>query len=65
MGADLIKKQPAWPPISDEHSYEKMKEKILDEAARVPPRISQPTGRHHCFPLSPTKPDLLEILDLR
>ena len=66
VGADLIKKQSSlgFSPISDEHSYEKMKEKILDEAKRVfRPEFLNRLDDIIVF-RSLTKPDLLEILDL-
>jgi ATP-dependent Clp protease ATP-binding subunit ClpC len=66
VGADLIKRQSTlgFSPISDEHSYEKMKEKILDEAKRVfRPEFLNRLDDVIVF-RSLTKPDLLEILDL-
>jgi ATP-dependent Clp protease ATP-binding subunit ClpC len=66
VGADLIKRQSTlgFSPISDEHSYEKMKEKILDEAKRVfKPEFLNRLDDVIVF-RSLTKPDLLEILDL-
>ena len=51
-------------PISDEHSYDKMKEKILDEAKRIfKPEFLNRLDDVIVF-RSLTKPDLLEILDL-
>jgi len=66
VGADLIKRQSTlgFSPISDEHSYDKMKEKILDEAKRVfRPEFLNRLDDVIVF-RSLTKPDLLEILDL-
>ena len=66
VGADLIKKQSTlgFSPISDEHSYDKMKEKILDEAKRVfRPEFLNRLDDVIVF-RSLTKTDLLEILDL-
>jgi len=66
VGADLIKRQSSlgFSPISDEHSYEKMKEKILDEAKRVfRPEFLNRLDDVIVF-RSLTKTDLLEILDL-
>jgi ATP-dependent Clp protease ATP-binding subunit ClpC len=66
VGADLIKKSSTlgFSPISDEHSYEKMKEKILDEAKRVfKPEFLNRLDDIIVF-RSLTKSDLLEILDL-
>ena len=51
-------------PISDEHSYEKMKEKIMDEAKTAfRPEFLNRLDDVIVF-RSLTKPDLLEILDL-
>ena len=47
VGAETIRKQTTmgFSPISDEASYEKMREKILDEAKkRFPSRIPEPSG---------------------
>ena len=66
VGADIIRKQSTlgFSPISDEHSYEKMKEKILDEAKKVfRPEFLNRLDDAIVF-RSLTKPDLLEILDL-
>jgi ATP-dependent Clp protease ATP-binding subunit ClpC len=66
VGADLIKRQSTlgFSPISDEHSYDKMKEKIMDEAKRVfRPEFLNRLDDVIVF-RSLTKPDLLEILDL-
>src|SRR5208282_2233858 len=66
VGAELIRRNSTlgFSPISDEHSYEKMKEKILDEAKRVfKPEFLNRLDDVIVF-RSLTKPDLLEILDL-
>jgi len=66
VGADLIRRQTTmgFSPISDEHSYEKMKEKIMDEAKRVfRPEFLNRLDDAIVF-RSLTKPDLVEILDL-
>jgi ATP-dependent Clp protease ATP-binding subunit ClpC len=66
VGADLIKRQSTlgFSPISDEHSYDKMKEKILDEAKRVfRPEFLNRLDDVIVF-RSLTKADLLEILDM-
>jgi ATP-dependent Clp protease ATP-binding subunit ClpC len=66
VGADLIKRNSTlgFSPISDENSYEKMKEKIMDEAKRVfKPEFLNRLDDVIVF-RSLTKPDLLEILDL-
>jgi ATP-dependent Clp protease ATP-binding subunit ClpA len=66
VGAELIKRQTTmgFSPISDEHSYEKMKEKIMDEAKKVfRPEFMNRLDDIIVF-RSLTKPDLLEILDL-
>jgi ATP-dependent Clp protease ATP-binding subunit ClpC len=66
VGADLIKRQTTmgFSPISDEHSYEKMKEKIMDEAKKVfRPEFLNRLDDIIVF-RSLTKPDLVEILDL-
>src|SRR5271170_3937768 len=66
VGADLIRRNSTlgFSAISDEHSYEKMKEKILDEARRVfKPEFLNRLDDVIVF-RSLTKPDLLEILDL-
>jgi ATP-dependent Clp protease ATP-binding subunit ClpC len=66
VGAELIRKNSTlgFSPISDESSYEKMKEKILDEAKRIfKPEFLNRLDDVIVF-RSLTKPDLLEILDL-
>src|SRR5271157_1061284 len=66
VGAELIRRNSTlgFSPISDEHSYEKMKEKIMDEAKRVfRPEFLNRLDDIIVF-RSLTKPDLLEILDL-
>jgi ATP-dependent Clp protease ATP-binding subunit ClpC len=66
VGADLIKRNSTlgFSPISDEHSYEKMKEKILDEAKRVfKPEFLNRLDDVIVF-RSLTRQDLLEILDM-
>jgi ATP-dependent Clp protease ATP-binding subunit ClpC len=66
VGADLIKRNSTlgFSPISDENSYEKMKEKIMDEAKRVfKPEFLNRLDDVIVF-RSLTKTDLLEILDM-
>ena len=66
VGAETIKKQSTmgFSPISDENSYEKMREKILDEAKRqFRPEFLNRLDDIIVF-RSLTKPDLIEILDL-
>jgi ATP-dependent Clp protease ATP-binding subunit ClpC len=66
VGAETIKKQSSmgFSPISDESSYEKMREKILDEAKRqFRPEFLNRLDDIIVF-RSLTKPDLIEILDL-
>ncbi len=66
VGADTIKKQSSmgFSPISDEGSYEKMREKIMDEAKRqFRPEFLNRLDDIIVF-RSLTKPDLIEILDL-
>src|SRR4051794_23181058 len=66
VGSDTIKKQTTmgFSPISDEASYEKMREKILDEAKRTfKPEFLNRLDDVIVF-RSLTKPDLVEILDL-
>jgi ATP-dependent Clp protease ATP-binding subunit ClpC len=66
VGAELIRRNSTmgFSPISDEHSYEKMKEKIMDEAKRIfKPEFLNRLDDVIVF-RSLTKPDLLEILDL-
>src|SRR5881296_442029 len=66
VGSDTIKKQSTlgFSPISDENSYEKMREKIMDEAKKT----FRPEFLNRLDDLivfrSLTKPDLIEILDL-
>jgi ATP-dependent Clp protease ATP-binding subunit ClpC len=66
VGSDLIKKQSSlgFSPISDESSYEKMREKILDESKRVfRPEFLNRLDDVIVF-RSFTKPDLITILTL-
>jgi ATP-dependent Clp protease ATP-binding subunit ClpC len=66
VGAEIIRKGSTlgFTPIKDETSYEKMKEKILDEAKRVfRPEFLNRLDDIIVF-RSLTKPDLIEILDL-
>src|SRR5215203_176893 len=66
VGAETIKKQSTmgFSPISDESSYEKMREKIMDEAKRqFRPEFLNRLDDIIVF-RSLTKPDLIEILDL-
>jgi ATP-dependent Clp protease ATP-binding subunit ClpC len=66
VGAELIKKGSSlgFSPIKDEGSYEKMREKILDEAKRLfRPEFLNRLDDIIVF-RSLTKPDLVEILDL-
>ncbi|MEO6035332.1 MAG: ATP-dependent Clp protease ATP-binding subunit [Verrucomicrobiota bacterium] len=66
VGAETIKKQSSmgFSPISDENSYEKMREKIMDEAKRVfRPEFLNRLDDIIVF-RSLTKLDLVEILDL-
>ena len=66
VGAETIKKQSSmgFSPISDESSYEKMREKIMDEAKRqFRPEFLNRLDDMIVF-RSLTKPDLIEILDL-
>jgi ATP-dependent Clp protease ATP-binding subunit ClpC len=66
VGAETIKKQTAigFTTSSDEASYEKMREKILDEAKRVfRPEFLNRLDDVIVF-RSLTKPDLIQILDL-
>src|SRR5881392_527992 len=66
VGSDTIKKQSTlgFSPITDEGSYEKMREKIMDEAKKT----FRPEFLNRLDDLivfrSLTKPDLVEILDL-
>jgi ATP-dependent Clp protease ATP-binding subunit ClpC len=66
VGAETIKKQSTmgFSPISDESSYEKMREKIMDEAKRqFRPEFLNRLDDIIVF-RSLTKPDLIQILDL-
>jgi ATP-dependent Clp protease ATP-binding subunit ClpC len=66
VGAETIKKQSTigFTPLSDEHSYDKMREKILEEAKRAfRPEFLNRLDDVIVF-RSLTKPDLIEILDL-
>src|SRR5215831_15992922 len=66
VGSDTIKKQSTmgFSPISDENSYEKMREKIMDEAKKTfRPEFLNRLDDIIVF-RSLTKPDLIEILDL-
>ena len=66
VGAETIKKSSTlgFSPITDENSYEKMREKILDEAKRTfRPEFLNRLDDIIVF-RSLTKPDLIEILDL-
>ena len=66
VGADLIRRSSTmgFSPISDEHSYEKMKERIMDDAKRVfRPEFLNRLDDTIVF-RSLTKPDLIEILDI-
>src|SRR5262249_17646797 len=66
VGSDTIKKQSSlgFSPITDESSYEKMREKILDEAKKTfRPEFLNRLDDIIVF-RSLTKPDLIEILDL-
>src|SRR5258708_26608182 len=66
VGSDTIKKQSTlgFSPITDENSYEKMREKILDEARKTfRPEFLNRLDDIIVF-RSLTKPDLIEILDL-
>ncbi len=66
VGSETIKKQTTmgFSPISDESSYERMREKILDEAKRTfKPEYLNRIDDVIVF-RSLTKPDLIEILDL-
>jgi ATP-dependent Clp protease ATP-binding subunit ClpC len=66
VGAETIKKQSSmgFSPISDENSYEKMREKIMDEAKRqFRPEFLNRLDDIIVF-RSLTKPDLIEILNL-
>jgi ATP-dependent Clp protease ATP-binding subunit ClpC len=66
VGAETIKKQSSigFTPITDEHSYDKMREKIMDEAKRAfRPEFLNRLDDIIVF-RSLTKPDLIQILDL-
>jgi len=66
VGSETIKKQTTmgFSPISDENSYERMREKIMDEAKRTfKPEFLNRLDDVIVF-RSLTKPDLIEILDL-
>ena len=66
VGSDTIKKQSTlgFSPISDEATYEKMREKILDESKRVfRPEFLNRLDDAIVF-RSFTKPDLIQILNL-
>ena len=66
VGADTIKKQSSmgFSPITDESSYEKMREKIMEEAKRqFRPEFLNRLDDIIVF-RSLTKPDLIQILDL-
>jgi ATP-dependent Clp protease ATP-binding subunit ClpC len=66
VGADLIRRQTTmgFSPVSDEHSYDKMKEKIMDEAKRIfRPEFLNRLDDAIVF-RSLTRPELVEILEL-
>src|SRR5580704_7586802 len=66
VGSETIKKQTSmgFSPITDENSYEKMREKIMDEAKRTfRPEFLNRIDDVIVF-RALTKPDLIEILDL-
>jgi ATP-dependent Clp protease ATP-binding subunit ClpC len=66
VGSETIKKQSSmgFSPISDETTYERMREKILDEAKRTfKPEFLNRLDDVIVF-RSLTKPDLIQILDL-
>ena len=66
VGAETIRRQTTmgFSPISDQHSYEKMREKIMDEAKRqFRPEFLNRLDDIIVF-RSLTKPDLIQILDL-
>jgi ATP-dependent Clp protease ATP-binding subunit ClpC len=66
IGSDTIRKQSTlgFSPISDENSYEKMRDKIMDEAKKTfRPEFLNRLDDIIVF-RSLTKPDLIEILDL-
>src|SRR5438552_4614217 len=66
VGAETIKKNSTigFTPITDEHSYEKMRDKIMDEAKKAfRPEFLNRLDDMIVF-RSLTKPDLIQILDL-
>ncbi len=66
VGSDTIKRQSSmgFSPISDENSYEKMREKIIDEARKTfRPEFLNRLDDIIVF-RSLTKPDLIQILEL-
>jgi len=66
VGSDTIRKQSTlgFSPITDENSYEKMREKIMDEAKKTfRPEFLNRLDDIIVF-RSLTKPDLVQILDL-
>jgi ATP-dependent Clp protease ATP-binding subunit ClpC len=66
VGSETIKRQSTlgFSPITDENSYERMREKIMDEAKRTfKPEFLNRLDDVIVF-RSLTKPDLIEILDL-
>jgi len=66
VGAEMIKRQSSlgFSPITDENSYEKMREKIMDEAKKTfRPEFLNRLDDAIVF-RSLTKPDLIQILDL-
>jgi len=66
VGSDTIRKQSTlgFSPISDENSYEKMRDKIMDEAKKTfRPEFLNRLDDIIVF-RSLTKPDLIQILDL-
>jgi len=66
VGAETIRRQTTmgFSPINDQHSYEKMREKIMDEAKRqFRPEFLNRLDDIIVF-RSLTKPDLIQILDL-
>src|SRR2546430_12687295 len=66
VGSDTIKRQTTmgFSPISDENSYEKMREKILEEAKKTfRPEFLNRLDDVIVF-RAMTKPDLIQILDL-
>jgi ATP-dependent Clp protease ATP-binding subunit ClpC len=66
VGVEIIKRQSSlgFSPITDENSYEKMREKIMDEAKKAfRPEFLNRLDDAIVF-RSLTKPDLIQILDL-